>query len=64
MWHSEALELAGQGTNSDRSKGCYWDMCGSEIQKHTLRHAGPEILMIAIADLPGAVERAKIVGSS
>lgn len=63
-WHSEALELADQGTDADRSKSRYWDMYDYEIQKRTFRHAGPEILMIAIADLPGAVERAKIVGSS
>ena len=30
----------------------------------TLRHAGPDILMIAIADLPGAVESAYMVQSS
>lgn len=31
---------------------------------HTLRQAGPEILMIAIAARPGAVDKAKMVGSA
>lgn len=32
-------------------------------RQRTFRDAGPEILMIAMADLPGAVDKAKIVGS-
>ena len=64
MWHDEAGDVTVPDRLHDIS-AAESIMFQTQDRLHlTVIHAGPEIRTIAIAALPGAVESAKIVGSS
>ena len=63
-WRTLALEAVFQGIAHDKPAEDYLVPLSTwEIPIHTLRQAGPDTLIMAIAARPGAVDKAKIVGS-
>lgn len=64
MWHDEAGDVTVPDRLHDRSTTESISFQTQDRLHLTVVHAGPEIRTIAIAALPGAVESAKIVGSS